>query len=146
MIDSKLFYDQAKTKKQVDIQYNVMESGEISNSYYIYSQEQYFEQWFRDNNLAISSAVDLFDTNVQITELHPPTQKEAIFKWAFKIPEMHTDVNERDAVNHLLKVFHPFTGKITHSSYKETSWLVEQPPRNKYLNLMTYYKSLVEYI
>lgn len=59
---------------------------------------------------------------------------------------MHTDVNERDAFNHILKVFHPFTGKITHSSYKETSRLVGQPSRNKYLNLMTYYKSLVEYI
>jgi hypothetical protein len=43
MIDSKLFYDQAKTKKTVELQYNIMESGEISNSYYIYSQEQYFE-------------------------------------------------------------------------------------------------------
>lgn len=59
---------------------------------------------------------------------------------------MHTDVNERDAVNHLLRVFQPFTGKQTHYSYKETSKLIPEPPRNKYSNLMTHYKALVEYI
>lgn len=46
----------------------------------------------------------------------------------------------------MIKVFHPFTGKVTQSSYKETSELVPQPSRNKYWNLMAYYKSLVEYI
>lgn len=34
-------YDQAKSKKIVFLDNNPMEKGEVSNVYYIYTQEQY---------------------------------------------------------------------------------------------------------
>lgn len=78
--------------------------------------------------------------------LNPPAGKEKIFKWAFKIPDMHADANERDAVNHLVKVMHSFTGKLTQPSYRREEVFVPEPARNKYYNLMLHYKGLVEYI
>jgi hypothetical protein len=45
--------------------------------------------------------------------------KEHIFKWAFRIPDLHTDANERDAISHLLQVMHPFTGKLTQQAYHQ---------------------------
>lgn len=93
LIDSKVLYDQAKSKKFKELQSNIMESGELGNSYYIYSQEQYIEEWFRDNNIPMSLNVDIFDTNIEIEGLLPPTEKLGIFKWAFQIPDVHTDIN-----------------------------------------------------
>lgn len=45
-----------------------------------------------------------------------------------------------------MTLLHPFTGKLTQLSYRETGGRFPDPPRNKYLSLMSYYKALVEYI
>lgn len=39
-----------------------------------------------------------------------------------------------------------FTGRLSPFSYMQTDYIVGVPSRNKYLNLMEHYKSLVDYI
>lgn len=81
-----------------------------------------------------------------IKDLHPPKNKEEIFKWGFSIPDLVIENHEKDAYQHLINLCHPYTGKLTQYSYNTSKIVLIEPPRNKYLTLMTYYKSIVEYI
>jgi hypothetical protein len=76
----------------------------------------------------------------------PPTSKDLIFKWAFNIPNTKNDLNEKDALKHLINVFHPFLGLTSLLDYKESKILMEEPPRNKYFTLQNHYRALVDYI
>ena len=67
--------------------------------------------------MPVSQSLEHFDTQTSVEGILPPTTKEGIFKWAFQIPENCVVQHEKEAVNHLLKVFHPFTGKTTTFSY-----------------------------
>ena len=61
-IDSKVLYDQAKHKNPVMLEYNSVSDGEIANPVYVYTREQFMEEWLRDNNSPICSTVDHLDT------------------------------------------------------------------------------------
>jgi len=56
------------------------------------------------------------------------------------------DVTERDSLRYLLSVVHPFTGKLTQGSYSQAHYPMPEPPRNKFLILLNYYRNLVDYI
>lgn len=43
-------------------------------------------------------------------------------------------------------MLHPFTGKLTQLAFREAGVRMLEPPRNKYLSLMIYYKAVVDYI
>jgi hypothetical protein len=77
-----------------------------------------------DNSFPVSTSLEHFSSKIIVEGLNPPSGKEKIFKWAFNIPEMHADVNERDSVNHLVKIMHSFTGKLTQPSYRADHLMV----------------------
>jgi hypothetical protein len=56
------------------------------------------------------------------------------------------EANERDSHRHLINLLHPFTGKLTQLAYHQSAVVLPEPPRNKYLTLMNYYKAIVDYI
>jgi hypothetical protein len=94
----------------------------------------------------VTSNIDQFDFGQKLSHLQPPASKDLIFKWVFQIPDLHIEQNERDSYRHLINLFHPFTGKLTQLAYKESGITMGEPPRNKYLTLMGYYKAVVDYI
>ena len=64
----------------------------------------------------------------------------------FHIPDLQIEQTERESLKHLINLFHPFTGKLTQFGYKSSSIKLPEPPRNKYLVLLEYYRSIVDYI
>lgn len=82
----------------------------------------------------------------RLPQLHPPSSKEQVFKWVFQIPDLQIEATERDAYKHLVALLHPFTGRVTQLAYRSRGPRWPEPPRNKYLSLMAYYKAVVEYI
>jgi hypothetical protein len=146
LLDTKILYDQARRKKSVDLQNSSFEEGELSNPYYIYTQEQLLEEWFQNNNYPVNTHTEAFSHLQNVEALMPPSSKQAVFKWAFAVPDTGLDPNEHDAVRHLLKVMEPFTGKSTPLSYRESRQAVGAPPRNRYLVLQGHYKAVVDYI
>lgn len=75
MIDNKILYDQAKNKKMIPLQEQSFKDGEIKNIYYIFSTQQYFEAWFRDNNDPVINSLVEYDTKTPIIGLYPPVGK-----------------------------------------------------------------------
>ena len=49
-------------------------------------------------------------------------------------------------MGHLYKTFNPFNGCTTSFDYQQKGETVLEASRNKYSNLMSHYKALVDYI
>ena len=62
LFDSKVFYDQAKPKNMLPLEYNIFKNGEVSNFFYIYTAEQYLEEWNSDNFLSVTVSLETFDS------------------------------------------------------------------------------------
>ena len=62
LIDSKILYDQAKQNKIVPLELNSLRNGEVVNPYYIYTEEQYLSDWFRDNNFPVTTNIDAYSS------------------------------------------------------------------------------------
>lgn len=118
----------------------------MKNLAYIYTLEQFIDEWVPEAALPMTNTLECFDSKQKLTNLQPPATKDLIFKWVFQIPDLHIDQNERDSFRHLITLFHPFTGKLTQLSYQDTPIRMGEPPRNKFLTLMNYYRAVVDYI
>lgn len=62
----------------------------------------------------------------------------------FQIPSNNLNDKDKDSTRHLLRVFEPFTGKISLSEYRRTATF--QGSRNKFVELYDKYSILIEYI
>lgn len=67
--------------------------GQIKNAYYIYTLEQYLEEWCNNNHAPMTTNLEHFNTIQMLKDLNPPATKQNIFKWAFNIPDLAIDPN-----------------------------------------------------
>lgn len=70
-----------------------MVAGEVKNFAYIYTVEQYLEEWNNDNHFSLRNNIEKFDTRQKLTQLHPPSSKDQVFKWVFQIPDLQIEQN-----------------------------------------------------
>jgi hypothetical protein len=145
-IDSKVLYDQAKTKRSVSLQEEIFKEGELRKISYVYTREQFLEEWRNDNLQPLDRSLRSFDCSQKLSGLEPPASKELIFKWAFSIPDCKVDPGEKDALKHFTTMLQPFTGRLSQSDYREGELGLPEPPRDKYLALREHYRGLVDYI
>lgn len=120
LVDNKILYDQAKPKRLIPLQDNIVLQGEIKNPAYVYTLEQFLEEWNHES-APMTTSMDRFEQRQRLTNLHPPVNKDLIFKWVFQIPDLHVQANERDSHKHLISLLHPFTGKLTQLAYHQNS-------------------------
>lgn len=88
LIDNKILYDQAKPKRLTPLEDNIVLQGEIRNPAYVYTLEQFLEEWNHES-APMTSNIDKFEQRQRLTNLHPPANKDLIFKWVFQIPDLH---------------------------------------------------------
>lgn len=68
---------------------------------------------------------NLSEFEIHNIAFHPPTDKQKLFKWLYKIPNYSLSEYEQKAVNHFIQYLClPFTGKSSMSEYLESSSIV----------------------
>jgi hypothetical protein len=145
LVDNKILYDQAKPKRLVPLEEGTVFQGEVRNLAYVYTLEQFLDEWAQEGG-PVTANIDKFEQRQKLAHLNPPPTKDLIFKWVFQIPDLPMEANERDSNKHLISLLHPFTGMLTQLAYHESATRLPEPPRNKFLTLMCYYKAVVDYI
>ena len=60
---------------------------------YIYTEEQFLEEWLRENNSPVVHNLTNYSPTTTIEGLMPPTGKQNVLRWAFGIPETGVDSN-----------------------------------------------------
>jgi hypothetical protein len=58
MMEAKVFYDQSKLFHPVYLEANVIGEGDMKKMYYIYTKEQFMDEWLTDNHFPVTRKLE----------------------------------------------------------------------------------------
>jgi len=57
-MEAKVFYDQSKLFHPVYLEANVIGEGDMKKMYYIYTKEQFMDEWLTDNHFPVTRKLE----------------------------------------------------------------------------------------